>query len=49
MTKLTPTYVTCPACGRTFTNRGYRNHVNKCKMMAPMERETTKRIREMNK
>jgi uncharacterized C2H2 Zn-finger protein len=49
MSKLMPKYVTCPACGRRFTNRGYRNHVNKCKTMSPMERETTKRIREMNK
>lgn len=49
MTKLKPNYVTCPAYGRTFTNRGYRNHVNKCKMMLAMEKETTRRIRKMNK
>jgi 4-hydroxy-3-methylbut-2-en-1-yl diphosphate synthase IspG/GcpE len=49
MSKLTPKYVTCPACGRMLTNHGYHNHVNECRAMSPIERETTKRIRDMNK
>ena len=49
MSKLTPEMVTCPACGRRFTNRGYQNHVNKCPKMAGVEKETMRRIRHMPK
>ena len=49
MTKLTPRMVVCPACGKKFTNRGYRNHVNKCPMMSKLEKKTTTLIRELPK
>jgi len=49
MSKLTPEIVTCPACGKRFTNRGYQNHVNKCRNMSRLEKETTKRIRHLPK
>jgi len=47
MTKTTPDKVTCPSCGKTVTNRGYQNHVNKCRNMSELEKKTVKRIRHM--
>ena len=49
MPRLTPNMVTFPACGKRFTNQGYRNHVNKCPMMSELEKETTKKIRDLPK
>jgi hypothetical protein len=28
MNKVEPKLITCPVCGRTFTSRMYRNHMN---------------------
>lgn len=49
MSKLTPRYVTCPYCHKMVTNRGYRNHVNSCKMMSNADRRVVKQIRDSNK
>jgi len=49
MPKLTPKYVACPYCGKMYTNRGYRNHVNKCRMMSNTDRKAIKQIRDWNK
>ncbi len=41
--------VICPVCGRKFTDRGYLNHVRKCKGMSGMEKETIRRIRKLSR
>jgi NAD-dependent DNA ligase len=49
MTKLTPEKVSCPVCGRFYSNRGLQNHINKCNKISSCEKETIRRIRHLPK
>lgn len=41
----TPTIVICPGCGKSFTDRGFQNHANKCPKMSKAQKDIVKKMR----
>lgn len=43
-TQITPKIVICPGCGRSFTARGFQNHVNKCPKMSKAQKDIIRKM-----